>query len=336
MYGPTETTVWSTCFRVTDPDAPILIGRPIGNTTVYVLDAQRQPVPTGVPGELYIGGDGVTRGYLRRPELTAEKFIPNPIFDLRFSIYDSPLTNRQSSIVNHQLYRTGDLVRFRPDGNLEYFRRLDNQVKVRGFRIELGDIEAAMEQFPGVQQAVTAVRDDMPGGKALTGYILPKPGNKNDQELIPALRRHLREKLPDYMVPAHFTMMDTFPLTPNGKIDRRALPKPAQAEAGNDESYVAPRNELETAVAKIWADVLNLARVGINDDFFDLGGHSLLAIQIVTRVNQSLEVNLPLGSLFQMPTIADLAQSVAAKQYLARSTTLLQTTNSEDQEEFVF
>ncbi|MCB9419419.1 MAG: amino acid adenylation domain-containing protein [Ardenticatenaceae bacterium] len=320
MYGPTETTVWSTCYRVTDPDAPILIGRPIGNTTVYVLDAQQQPVPVGVPGELYIGGAGVTRGYLHRPELTEERFLPDRFSDLPGDL----------------LYRTGDLVRFRPDGNLEYFRRLDNQVKVRGFRIELGDIEAAMEQFPDVYQAVTAVRDDMPGGKALVGYILLQPEKDGQQEITATLRRHLREKLPDYMVPSHFVVMDEFPLTPNGKIDRRALPKPVQTDGGSNETYVAPRNELETAVAQIWSSVLNLSKVGMQDDFFDLGGHSLLAIQIVTRINQSLGVNLPLGSLFQMPTIADLAQSIAAQKYVTESTTLLETADPDDQEEFVF
>jgi amino acid adenylation domain-containing protein len=321
MYGPTETTVWSTCFQVTDPDAPILIGRPIGNTTVYVLDKQKQMVPVGVPGELYIGGVGVTRGYLRRPELTEERFLPDPF----------------GGEAGDMMYRTGDLARFRPDGNLEYFRRLDNQVKVRGFRIELGDIEAAMEKSPQVYQAVTTVRDDLPGGKALVGYILPQPDSNrsiNDQEFISELRKQLRVNLPDYMVPSQFLIMDEFPLTPNGKIDRRSLPKPTQLETGQGDSFVAPRNELETAVAETWASVLNLTKVGIHDDFFELGGHSLLAIQIITRINQNLEVNLPLGSLFQMPTVADLAQNIAARQYVTKSSTSIDET--EEQEEFIF
>jgi amino acid adenylation domain-containing protein len=320
MYGPTETTVHSTIFRLTGPDDPILIGRPIGNTQVYILDQKQNLVPIGAPGELYIGGDGVTRGYLNRPDLTDERFVPD-IF---------------SAKPGDLLYRTGDLVRYLPDGNIEYFRRLDNQVKIRGFRIELGDIETAMSQFPGVQHAVATVRDDMPGGKALVGYILPQPGSDNGQELITTLRRHLREKLPDYMVPAHFMVMDEFPLTPNGKMDRRALPKPEQSEGASDESYVAPRNELETAVAQIWADVMNLTRVGVHDDFFELGGHSLLAIQIIARVNQNLAVNLPLGSLFQMPTVAGLAQGVNAQQYALKSKALLDSAESDDQEEFVF
>ncbi|MFO7678744.1 MAG: amino acid adenylation domain-containing protein [Chloroflexota bacterium] len=323
MYGPTETTVWSTCYQVTDPDAPILIGKPVGNTQVYVLDQAQQMVPVGVPGELYIGGDGVTRGYLGRPELTAERFVADPF----------------SGAPGNRLYRTGDLARFTPDGNLEYFRRLDNQVKVRGFRIELGDIEAAMSQFPGMAQAVVTVREDMPGGKMLAGYCIFAPqvhDNYQDGEWAVELRRYLREKLPDYMVPTSFMALDSFPLTPNGKINRRALPKPAQVQTGPDAAYAAPRDDRETAVAHIWADVLGLARIGIHDDFFDLGGHSLLAIQIIVRLNQTLDIDLPLGSLFQMPTVADLAQAVAAKQYVLESDTLLDAVDNDDQESFIF
>lgn len=330
MYGPTETTVWSTCYQVTDPDAPILIGKPIGNTQVYVLNQAQQLTPIGVPGELYIGGAGLARGYLGRPDLTQERFVPNPF----------------SSQSESRLYRTGDLVRYLPDGNLEYFRRLDNQVKVRGFRIELGDVEAAMRQFSGVAQAVATVRDDMPGGKALVGYLVPAPDDTRATEgsqeteskrtMITELRQYLRGKLPEYMVPSRFVIIDTLPLTPNGKIDRQALPKPTDVQADTEAAYTPPRSELETAVARIWADVLDLSQLGIHDNFFELGGHSLIAIQIVMRINKAFNIELPMGSLFQMPTVAILAQDIAARQYLIESEALLDATADTEQEEFVF
>jgi acyl-coenzyme A synthetase/AMP-(fatty) acid ligase/acyl carrier protein len=330
MYGPTETTVHSTAYQLEAPDCPILIGKPLGNTQVYILDKQQKLVPIGVPGELYIGGDGVTHGYLGRPDLTQERFVPNPFSDKPES----------------KLYRTGDLVRYLPDGNLEYFRRLDNQVKIRGFRIELGEIETAMNQFPGVRQAAAVVREDMPGGKALVGYLVPNPDyaaagddaleTSQNRTMITDLRQYLRGKLPEYMVPSRFATIDALPLTPNGKVDRQALPQPLEAQVGTEAAYAPPRNDLETAVATIWAEVLGLPQVGIYDDFFELGGHSLIAIQIVVRINKAFNIELPMGSVFQLPTVAALTQDVVARQYITESEAILEATDDADQEEFTF
>jgi amino acid adenylation domain-containing protein len=285
LYGPTETTIWSAVMllRESGTDA-VPIGRPLANTQLYVLDGDLSPVPIGVAGELYIGGVGLARGYLNRPGLTAERFVPNPF------------------AVGERLYRTGDLGRWRADGTLEFLGRIDHQVKVRGFRIELGEIEAALLQHPGVRQAVTVARDDGPGEKRLVAYVVPHDG------LGPSagdLRAHLKASLPDYMVPSAFVMMPALPLTPNGKVDRRALPAPdGQAE---QRLYVAPRTPSEEMLAAILADVLRLPRVGVHDNFFDLGGHSLLAMRVTARVRQTFGVELPLRTIFQTPTIAELA-----------------------------
>ena len=299
LYGPTEITIWATGCRV-EGDRNINIGYPIDNTQTYILDKHLQPVPIGVPGELHIGGAGVARGYLNRPELTAEKFIDNPF-----------------STDADRLYKTGDLAKFLPNGEIECLGRIDYQVKVRGFRIELGEIEAVMAQYGAVKEAVASVREDKPGEKLLVGYFVVE-GDRDFDEHIPELRLFLRERLPDYMVPTQFMALDAMPLTPNGKVDRKALPKPDnyRAVAAN---YVAPRDELELQVAEIWAEVLGLEKVGIYDNFFELGGYSLLAIQIVSRLRQSLEIEILLPNLFELPTVADLTARISAIRWATQS-----------------
>ena len=273
MYGPTETTVWSTCEYIQDKEGPMLIGRPIGNTRVYVLDEHRQPVPVGVPGELYIGGDGVTRGYLHAPELSAEKYLPDPF----------------SGDAEGRMYRTGDKVRYHRDGRLEYLSRLDNQVKIRGFRIELGEIETCLLTHPGIKQGVVSVREDRPGDVRLVAYIVAEPGQ---DVTVTEVRKHLRSSLPEYMIPQHVVELDALPMTPNGKIDRKALPSPLGGGGFEEEEYVAPRTETEKALAAIWQDVLDVERVGIHDNFFDLGGHSLLSMQVIVRIKDVLGVRI--------------------------------------------
>lgn len=316
LYGPTETTIWSTCYELSATDAKPLIGKPIANTQIYLLDAYQQPVPIGVPGEICIGGAGVVRGYLNRPELKAERFISDP-----FS--DDP---------QHRLYRTGDLARFLPDGNLEYFQRIDNQVKVRGFRIELGEIEAIMAQHLGVKEAVVTARAEPSGEKILVGYLIPE-STANQAELIPNLRQFLKGQLPDFMVPTVFVLLEAFPLTPNGKIDRKALPQPDSARRELLENYVAPRNPIEQEIADIWAQVLKLDRVGVDDNFFELGGYSLLAIQIVSRLRQALQVEIPLPSLFELPTVAELANRVESLRWALQGAQTSQNDSTDDYEE---
>ncbi|MBL4622337.1 MAG: amino acid adenylation domain-containing protein, partial [Immundisolibacteraceae bacterium] len=270
MYGPTETTVWSTCEQITDKGGPILIGRPIGNTQVYVLDENQLPTPLGVPGELYIGGSGVTRGYLNNPEQTVDRYIDNPFSN------------------EGRLYRTGDRVRYQRDGRLEYLSRLDNQVKIRGFRIELGEIESSLSTLPGVKESVLSVREDRPGDMRLVAYAIADSGA---DLTITKVRKHLRKSLPEYMIPQHLVELDELPMTPNGKVDRKALPSPMGGGVHDDE-YVAPSTETELALAEIWQELLNLERVSIHDNFFDLGGHSLLSIQVIVRINALLGVKL--------------------------------------------
>ncbi|HEU4327751.1 MAG TPA: amino acid adenylation domain-containing protein, partial [Roseiflexaceae bacterium] len=325
MYGPTETTIWSLVDPVEARDAAITIGRPIANTSVYVLDQQLNPVPVGVPGQLYIGGDGVARGYWNRPELTAERFVPNPFgaegWGLRAGEENQKpgADNSKLKTQNSKLYKTGDLVRYREDGRLEFLGRTDFQVKLRGFRIELAEIEAALLDHPQVRAAVVALREDRPGDQRLVGYLIPaepdreagglrlEVGELSTQQA--ALKAHLRERLPEYMIPGTFMLLERFPLTPNGKIDRRALPTPEQpADGGRLE---LPRTPLEAMLAGIWADVLHLPQVGIRDSFFDLGGHSLLATQLTARARATLGVDLTLRTLFQHPTVAELAEQVA-------------------------
>jgi amino acid adenylation domain-containing protein len=265
LYGPTETTVWSTLFKLERPLREILIGHPITNTSVHVVDAQGELAPWGSPGELWIGGDGVALGYHGRPELTAERFVANPY-----------RTGRA--------YRTGDVVRLRGRGELEYVRRNDNQVKLRGFRIELGEIETALARQPGVQQAVVVVRDVQPGDARLVAYLVSS-GNGDGGAMEVSLRRELRTMLPEYMIPQHFVALDQIPLTANGKVDRRALPSPLGVERAG-EGYVAPSTEKEKMLSALWEELLGINRIGAHDNFFDLGGHSLLCLQMTSRLEK--------------------------------------------------
>jgi amino acid adenylation domain-containing protein len=288
LYGPTETTIWSTLQRVeqTDGEAIVPIGRPIANTRLYLLDRGLQPVPIGVPGELYIGGEGLARGYLNRPALTAEKFVPDPF----------------SAEPGARLYRTGDLARYLPDGTIEFLGRLDHQVKVRGFRIELGEIEAALLRHPAVRAAVVVAREEGAGEKRLVGYVVPAG------EVAPEsreLRAWLQQQLPEYMIPALFVPLAALPLTPNGKVDRSALPAPE--ERSPEKLFIAPEDALERQLAQICEEILNVRPVGLSDNFFDLGGHSLLAVRLFARIEQIWEQTLPLATLFQAPTVGQLA-----------------------------
>ncbi|MBW4576031.1 MAG: amino acid adenylation domain-containing protein [Aphanothece sp. CMT-3BRIN-NPC111] len=287
-YGPTEATVWSTVAEISDRSSKPPIGRAIANTQVYILDEYLQPVPIGIRGELYIGGEGLARGYLNRPDLTAEKFIPHPF------------SEKQGA----RLYKTGDLARYRSDGNIEFLGRIDEQVKIRGFRIELGEIEAVLSQHPSIKETVVIAREKVSGDKRLVAYIVPNP---HLTFTIIQLRDFLKKKLPDYMVPSAFVVLDFLPLTPNGKIDRRAIPDEPTNQS-IDQACVEPRTPIESTLAEIWAEVLNLERVGINDNFFDLGGDSLLAIRLIDRIHKQFERELPLSALFLTPTVAGLAR----------------------------
>ncbi|MDB9402876.1 amino acid adenylation domain-containing protein, partial [Microcystis sp. CS-574] len=301
-YGPTESTTFTCCYPIPKQlEATIKsipIGCPISNTQVYILDNYLQPVPIGVVGELHIAGAGLAKGYLNRPELTQEKFIPNP-FEKDEVIPPTPLNKGGNE--PSKLYKTGDLARYLPDGNIEYLGRIDNQVKIRGFRIELGEIESLLNQNEAVQSSCVIVREDNLGDKRLVAYVVPQ---LEINLTINEIRQFLRAKLPDYMVPTAFVLLDTFPLTPNGKIDRRALPVPDLQSQGE---YIAPRNPIEEKMAQIWAEVLKLKRVSIEDNFFELGGHSLLATQVISRLQETFEIVLPLRYLFESPTIAQLS-----------------------------
>ncbi len=282
LYGPTETTIWSAVEQVTDASGTISIGHPIANTRLHVLDDHLNPVPDGVSGELLIGGEGLARGYRNRPELTAERFIPDPF---------QP---------GERLYRTGDLARYMKDGRLEVLGRTDHQVKVRGYRIELGEIEARLTALPGVRDAVVIVREDVAGDKRIVAYLLP-----DGASLPPAseLRAGLQKDLPDYMVPSAYVPMEAYPLTPNQKVDRKALPAP---DGGVEREYIAPRTEQEQALAALWARTLGVEQVGMTDDFFDLGGHSLLAVRLVADMEREAGLTVPLASVFQQRTLAGL------------------------------
>lgn len=290
-YGPTENATFTACYRMDKVEdigpVSVLIGKPVSNTQVYVLDEKMDPVPVGVPGELYTGGDGLARGYLNSASLTAEKFVPDPF----------------SKRPGARLYRTGDLVRWTNTGNLEFFGRLDHQVKVRGHRIELGEIESALEQLESVEQAVVITRDTRFGEKELVAYLVTSGGKTTS-----GLREVLKDKLPEYMVPVHFMKLDAFPLTPNGKIDRKALPSPAMDGADRRDGYVAPGTHTEKELAKIWSELLGLEQVSIHDDFFEIGGHSLLAVRLRSTVLDRLKRDLPLRDLFRASTIASLAR----------------------------
>lgn len=289
VYGPTENTTFTTYHPVTEvPEnaRTVPIGKPISNTRVYLLDSRGQPVPVGVPGEIHVGGDGLALGYLNRPELTGEKFIPD-------SFSDKP---------GSRLYKTGDLGRYLPDGSIEFIGRLDNQVKIRGFRVEPGEIEALLIRHPGVENAAVQLWKDEDGQKRLVAYLVPKAGGKPE---VRQLRRFLKKQLPDYMIPAFFVFLKSFPLTPNGKIDRSALPPPDRSQLQPEHRFAAPRTEAEKTLAKIWAEVLHLDQVGIHDNFFELGGDSILSIQIVARANQA-GLRFTPRLLFEHPTIAEL------------------------------
>jgi hypothetical protein len=295
LYGPTETTVWSAVFRVeSDAEASIPIGRPVANTRVHVLDRSQALVPAGAAGELYIGGLGVTRGYLNRPDLTAERFVPDP----------------WSPTPGARLYRTGDLARWLPGGVLDYLGRVDHQVKIRGFRIETGEIEAALTGHPSVRQAVVVARDDG-GDRRLAAYVvhdLPggPDGSSGDAALFAELRQLLRRSLPEPMVPSAFMALPALPLTPNRKVDRKALPRPERPVVTT--AYELPESGLEQAIAGLWQEVLEVERIGLHDNFFELGGHSLLMARLQTRLKETLGHHVAMVDLFSHPTVGSLAR----------------------------
>ena len=289
VYGPTETTIWSTAYRVTSVESRTPIGRPIANTQVYVLDRRLRPVAIGVTGELFIAGDGVARGYLHRPELTAERFIPDPY----------------SGIPGARMYRTGDLGRWRADGQLECLGRNDNQVKIRGYRIELGDIEAALATHPQVKQVVVKVQERTGADHRLVGYVVGDSANPPQME---ELRSYLLDRLPEYMVPADYLLLPKMPLTPNGKIDRKALPDVNELPAGDDRAWSAPENETEQKIAEIWEALLDVPKVGRDSNFFDLGGHSLLMIRVRSKLEEAFRTEIAVTELFSYPTVRTLAK----------------------------
>jgi amino acid adenylation domain-containing protein len=296
MYGPTETTIWSTVERVTSGEGALPIGRPIANTQTYILDTNLLPVPTGAQGEIFIGGDGVTRGYFKRPELTAEKFLPDPF----------------QTGANRKIYGTGDVGHYLPDGTLMCGGRMDQQVKLRGFRIELGEIESVLGQHPAVAATVAAVKPDPAGGQRLVAYWVSRNGNA-----IAAgdLRAFLAERLPAHMVPSNFVSLQQLPLTPNGKIDRNRLPEPDSVRPDMDKAFAAPRTPIEEALVAAWSDVLKIEPIGIHDNFFALGGHSLSAMQVIARLRSDLDIPITVASFFEHPTIEEFALEIMTQLY---------------------
>ena len=334
-YGPTETTVSATLYRIpANPDlitGEVPIGRPFAHLQAYILDRHCQPVPIGIPGELHIGGDSLARGYLNRPELTAEKFILNPIPSqshgsrfkstkartLRVPVVDDlplrgcaacdppnalPTLNKED-----RLYKTGDLVRYLPDGNIEYIGRIDKQVKIRGFRIELGEIETVIAQHSKVKETAVIAREDTPGEKQLVAYFVTQQDNLSSGKL----RSFLQERLPSYMVPAAFVKLEALPITPGGKVDRQALPAPDFNRSNLDKSLVAPRNDQEKKLTEIWQEVLKVSPIGVKDNFFELGGHSLLAVSLLTQIEKIFGKNIPLATFLGIPTIEELADALS-------------------------
>jgi amino acid adenylation domain-containing protein len=297
VYGPTEVTTFATWLEVREvPESAqtVPIGRPIANTTAYVLDQNMMPVAIGLPGELYLGGPGVARGYFGRPSLTAERFVPDPF----------------GSGQGDRLYRTGDRVRLRSDGNLEFLGRLDSQIKLRGFRIEPGEIETVMARHPDVRECAVVLRDDLPGGRGLVGYLAPKSGNGRNgraRELVPDVRSYLQTRLPAYMLPSAFVVLEALPLSPNGKIARGALPRPDSDKADTRATGTLPATSTEMAIAKVWQELLEIDRVNLDDNFFELGGHSLLAVKLFAEIQKSFSQTLPVSTLFQAPTVRGLA-----------------------------
>lgn len=289
MYGPTETTIWSTVYLIEQEENPIPIGHPIGNTAVYILDSYLNPVPEGASGELYIGGDGLARGYYNRDELTAERFIRNPFEKEKGA----------------RMYRTGDLVRYRKDGNIEYLGRLDHQVKVRGFRIETGEIETVLNGHPQIQTSLVVAKENKAGINQLIAYLISEDKAGFN---VSELRRFLKETLPDYMIPEHFVTMEAFPQTPNGKIDRKVLPDPEYTRPEMENEYIRPRSETEKQIARIWGEVLGMEQIGIQDNFFELGGNSMLMVQVQRRLSEEFEGrDIGIVELFQYPTVAAFA-----------------------------
>jgi amino acid adenylation domain-containing protein len=292
MYGPTETTIWSTTEKVelneSDTSGYVNLGKPIDNTLVYVLNPELQLVPVGYPGELFIGGDSLAKGYYHLPEMTKEKFLPDPFSDK----------------VGARMYRTGDLVQQTEEGKLEFLNRVDSQVKIRGFRIELGEIESALSLYKTVKDNVVVVREDTPGDKKLIAYIIRKDNQDTD---IPEVRQFLKTKLPDYMVPSSFIFIDKFPLTPNGKIDRKALPSPKELAPQEAKSYMEPKTDIEKKLHQIWCEVLKLDRIGIDENFFDIGGHSMIAVTLMVKIENELDIRLPLATLFEQSNIREMA-----------------------------
>jgi amino acid adenylation domain-containing protein len=289
MYGPTETTIWSATSLVETVNNTVPISNPIANTQLYILDQYHQLVPVGVAGELCIAGEGLARGYFHRPDLTAEKFIPNPF------------SNKSA-----RLYKTGDKARYLPNGEIEYIGRIDNQVKLRGFRIELGEIETLIGQHPGVRETVVALdcSKAQADSQRIVAYIVPQ---KEQTPTISELRTLLEAKLPNYMVPAAFVMLEALPLTPNGKVDRKALPAPDTARPELEAVYQPPQTEVEQTIADIWQKLLQLEDVGIHDNFFELGGHSLLLVQVHSKLREAFKRDLSVLDLFRYPTINSLA-----------------------------
>jgi len=291
-YGPTEATVCATLYDVIASQTPkrnAPIGRAVQNMQIYLLDRGGQIVPFGVPGEIHIGGVGVAQGYLNRPNLTAERFIADPF-------------NPKSQA---RLYKTGDIARYLPDGNIQFIGRTDFQIKFRGYRIEPGEIEAALRQHPAVRDTAVIVREDEPNNQRLVGYIVPSENQTVDKH---GLRRYLNQKLPPYMVPNVFVLLDALPLTPSDKVDRKRLPKPSTNDTmhGTDD-YIAPRSPSEQIIAAIWADVFGLSQVSIEANFFDLGGDSILSIRVMMQLSQAFQIEFAPAALFEMPTVAALA-----------------------------
>jgi long-subunit acyl-CoA synthetase (AMP-forming) len=306
LYGPTEAAIDTTSYACSESASHgwMPIGRPIANTQVYILDQYLAPVPIGVVGEIYIGGLSLARGYLNQPELTAEKFI--------YHSFEGEPARR--------LYKTGDLARCLPDSNIEFLGRIDNQVKLRGYRIELGEIEAVLGQHPMVQSSVVVVREDEPGDKRLVGYVVARMEKTFDASEV---RQYLKHKLPEYMIPAALVLLDELPLTPSGKVDRRALPAPDQNGLQLANVYQPPRTPTEQKLVAIWGEVLKLDKVGIYDNFFDLGGHSLLATQIISRIRRAFSIDLPLRHMFESPTVAEMAAIITQTQAKQASDTEL-------------
>jgi hypothetical protein len=288
-YGPTETTIYSTFFKVEEAAGVVPIGRPLPNTRLYVLDRFMNPVPVGIYGELHVGGRGLAHGYLKRPGLTAEKFIPDPF----------------SARPGARLYKTGDLVRYREDGALEFAGRLDQQVKVRGFRIELGEIESELNRLEYLRATVVVAREDAPGDKRLVAYVVAAGGESAPSTTT--LRSHLKERLPEYMIPSTFVFLEELPLTETGKVDRRRLPAPDGSRPELESGFVAPRTPVEERLTNIFAQVLGLSPVGVRDDFFELGGDSLLATQLASRVRASFNVELLVRDIFWRSNPAELS-----------------------------